>query len=190
MPLSKQGVVAKLAVFVSVTLLSAGTVVAAGLPDAAAPSRPDAQPQRDMPPPLPGARIEARLAYIKTALKLTDNQLPAWEPVADALRAQAKRRDAEIRARRAARNDSPAQGAPPAPIDPIARLEERQHSLAAEADDLARLLAVLKPFYATLTAEQKDDAAELLSFGPPAGGPGMPPPPGAGPIPPFAHDFP
>jgi hypothetical protein len=196
----------KLAVFVSVTLLSAGTVIAAGLPDAPPAPRDDAGPPHDMPEsPLPGARIEARLAFITTALKLTDKQLPAWGPVADALRAQAKRRDAEILALRGARNGSHAQGVPSGNVDPIARLEDRQHALAAEADDLARLLAVLKPFYATLTPEQKDDAEEVLSFGPPfgappfggppPGGPGMPfLPPHGGPMPPFPppfpHDFP
>jgi hypothetical protein len=180
----------KLGVFVSVTLLSAGTVVAAGLPDGPPAPLADAGRLHDRPePPLPGARIEARLAFITTALKLTDKQLPVWAPVADALRAQAKRRDAEILALRAARNDSHAQGVPSGNVDPIARLEDRQHALAAEADDLARLLAVLKPFYATLTAEQKDDAEELFPFGPPPGGPGMPPPHG-GMMPPFPHDFP
>ena len=180
----------KLGVFVSVTLLSAGTVIAAGLPDTAPAPRPDAGPPNFMPPrPLPGARIEARLAFITTALKLTDKQMAAWAPVADMLRAQVKRRDAEILALRAARNDSHAQGVPPATVDPIARLEERQRALVAEADDLARLVAVLKPLYATLTAEQRDDAEELFSFGPTPGGPGMPPPRG-GPMPPFPHEFP
>jgi hypothetical protein len=62
---------------------------------------PPAAPAADLTlppvPPLPGERIDAELAYTKTALKLTDGQMPAWERVADVLRAQATRRDDEIR---------------------------------------------------------------------------------------------
>ena len=40
---------------------------------------------------LPSERIEARLAYLKTALKITDAQLPQWEAFADTLRKHAKK---------------------------------------------------------------------------------------------------
>jgi len=181
--------ISRYSVFLSVVLLSAGAVVAAaGMPDA--PPPPD-RPGDDRPegPPLPGERIEAELAYIKTALKLTDRQLPAWETVADALRARAKRIDAEIGAHRAARNKT--QDGDVQAVDPITGLEDRQRSVAAEADDLARLLNVLKPFYAALTAEQREAAEELLPpgpFGPPMLGPPMPGPPMPCP-PPFAREF-
>ena len=141
--------------------------------------------------PLPGERIEADLAYLKTALKLTDNQIPAWEPVANVLRAQAKVRDAEIAARRAAMEK--AAGAPPA-SDLIAHLEDRQHKLAAEADDLAKLEAAVKPLYALLSPDQKKTADELLP--PPPRGqhvmiamPHFGGPPGPGMMPPGARAF-
>src|SRR5258705_197158 len=50
---------------------------------------------------LPSERVEARLAYIKTALKITDAQQPQWNTFADALRKQAAEGDKRIQAWRA-----------------------------------------------------------------------------------------
>ena len=193
---NKSMLISRYGVFLSVVLLSAGAVVAAaGVPDAPPPaglSEHDRPPMgRDFPaPPLPGERIEAELAYIKTALKLADRQIPGWEAVANALRAQAKRLDAEIAAHRAARNKTPEDDV--AMTDAVTRLRDRQHALAAEADDLAKLLEVFKPFYAALTADQREVAEDLLPIGRP--GPPMIGPPMMGPpmpcTPPFAHEFP
>ena len=108
-------------------------------------------------PPLPGAMIEAHLAFIKTALKLTDAQLPIWNGVADALREQAKRRDAQITARHS--------GMPPADLP--AALQDRQRLAVEEAEDLSKLLIALKPFYAMLSTEQKETADHLFPPGPP-----------------------
>lgn len=127
------------------------------------------------PPPLPGARIEADLAFLKTALKITDNQLAGWQPVADALRAQAKRRDAEVAAHRAA-TENPGPDGHRAPENLLDSLAEHQRLSAAEADDLAKLLTAVKPLYASLSADQKEVADELLPAGPPPHGPmGCPP---------------
>jgi hypothetical protein len=122
----------------------------------------------DMPaPPLPGAMIEAHLAFLKTALNVTDAQLPAWNGVADALRDQAKRRDAEITARRSA--------APP--TDLVAEMQDRLRSAVEDSDDLSKLLIALRPFYVMLSAEQKESADHLFPPGPPgafhAGPPGL-----------------
>jgi hypothetical protein len=126
----------------------------------------------DLPaPPLPGTLIEPQLAFIKTALKLTDAQLPAWDGVADVLREQAKRRDAEIAARRASEEK------PSLSEDLIVRLQDRQRHIVEEGDDLSKLLAALKPLYAMLNAEQKETAAHLFPPGPMAFGPFPPPPP-------------
>ena len=170
--------ISRYAVFLSIMLITAGSVVAAaggaeGPPsplDGPAPPPPWARHEQERP--LPGARIEAELAYIKTALKLTDRQMPAWQPVADTLRARALRMDAEIGARMAA-HDRPSKGEGGA-IDVMADLEEQQRALSTEADELAKLLAVVKPFYAVLTAEQRQDADEVLPLGPPRMWPQMP----------------
>jgi hypothetical protein len=124
--------------------------------------------------PPPGGMIEADLAYLKTALKLTDAQLPAWEPVAAALRAQAKRRDSDIAAHCAAlKADGTQQYNSPDGI--IARLEDRQRKVAAEAQDLAQLVAALKPLYALLSSDQRESADELFMAGPPRQTGPMPP---------------
>jgi hypothetical protein len=118
---------------------------------------------QDLPPPLPGAMIEARLAFLKTALKVTDAQTAAWNAVADVLREQAKRHDTEIAARRKARE------AATEPPDLPTILQDRQHMAVEESDDLSKLLAALKPFYGLLSAEQKETADHLF----PPGHPGM-----------------
>ncbi len=117
-------------------------------------------------PPLPGAMVEAHLAFMKTALKLTDAQLPTWNGVADVLREQAKRRDAEITALRA--SDKTATQLPDLPTV----LQDRQHMIVEEGEDLSKLLIALKPFYVMLSAEQKEIAGHL--FLPPHGKAGMP----------------
>ena len=118
--------------------------------------------------PLPGALIDAQLAFMKTALKLTDAQLPAWNAVADTLREQAKGRDAEITSHRTA-PETAAQ-----PDDLIAHLQERQHTAVLEADNLAELLIALKPLYVVLSDDQKEIAGHL--FPPGRRGDGPPPP--------------
>jgi hypothetical protein len=184
--------ISRYSVFLSAALLSAGAVVAAA-------GAPDGQPKgRDRPgwpspmgrerpgPPLPGERVEAELAYIKTALKLTDRQMPAWQAMAEVLRAGASHKDAEIAAHRAARTKAQDDGVQA--VDPIATLEDRQHALTVEAGDLAKLLEAFKPFYAVLTAEQRENAEDLLPMWldepPPMMGPPRPC------SPPFIHEFP
>src|SRR5215831_17005918 len=71
---------------------------------------PDRAAQRQRP--LPGERIDARLAYLKTALKITPAQEPQWNALADVLRRQARDRDADIQQRRAARQNQTSQAQP------------------------------------------------------------------------------
>jgi len=142
---------------------------------------PQPMPPQPMPPlpmpPLPGERIEAELAYMKTALKVTDAQAPGWERVADVLRAQAKRRDDEIRSRQSAQEKNGNSAQIVVKSDLIDRLEHLQQVKTAENDDLAKLLTVLKPFYATLNDQQKTIADEIVRPGPGGlhafGAPGM-----------------
>ena len=119
------------------------------------PEPPAREHAKDMP--LPGALIEAHLAFLKTALKVTDAQLPAWNGVADVMRDQAKRRDAELTARRSV---TP-------PTDLVAALQDRQRLAVEESDDLSKILIALKPFYVMLSAEQKETADHLFPPGPP-----------------------
>lgn len=146
------------------TLLSATLAAAAPLAlaqsTAAGPQpRHQAEPQHEeRASRMPGERVEARLAYLKTALKITEAQQTQWDAFANALRQQAQAMDARIRARRA----QTAEGRRDAP-NAIARLERQQQRLAAAAARVNEILQAAKPLYAALTAEQQKIADELLA---------------------------
>ena len=172
---------------ISIWLVAALTGILLGSPLFAAgadPAFPGPGPAAERPlPPLPSERIDAELAYLKTALKVTVAQAPQWNALAAALRDMAKQRDDKVLAMRA---EMVARSHPPA--DPIAQLERRQHDLAEEADALGKLLAAAKPLYASLDADQRRTADTLLlPIGLPHP-PGMPGP--MGPMPPLEHPFP
>lgn len=108
---------------------------------------------------LPGERVEARLAYIKTALKITDAQLPQWNAFADSLRKQAAERDQRIKKWRAQAGQRTERQQPTA----ISRLERRQQFHAAAVVSLNERLAVQRPLYAALSADQNQVADEVLA---------------------------
>ena len=103
--------------------------------------------------PLPSEMIEARLAYAKTALKITDAQSKQWDAVAAVLRKQAKDKDALITARRAYKDVN---------MSVVDRLQQRQKMMSQGAAGLAELLTVVQPLYATFSPEQKQVADDLL----------------------------
>src|SRR6185436_12900278 len=76
----------------------ANLTAAQGATEAPAVQR-QAQPQRAFR--MPSERIEARLAYMKTALKITSAQEAQWNTFANTLRTQAKDMDKRIQERRA-----------------------------------------------------------------------------------------
>jgi protein CpxP len=106
---------------------------------------------------LPGERIDARLAYLKTALKITPTQEPQWNTFAGLLRRQAAQMDGEIQARR----DTSA----PKPTTAIERLEQRQKYMQTAAARMDEMLTAAKPLYASFTDDQKKVADEFLSRG-------------------------
>ena len=105
-------------------------------------------------------RIDARLAYLKTALKITPAQETQWNALADVLRAHATTMDKDIQARRAARNDQPASSQRPTAIE---RLEQRQKVLSTAAARMDEVVAAAKPLYAAFSNDQKQTADELLN---------------------------
>jgi hypothetical protein len=118
--------------------------------------------------PLPGEMVEARLAYAKTALKITDAQSKQWNAVADVIRKQAKDRDAKIAAMRAKFEADKGHEAEPGPgheFDMIEGMERRQKMMTERAAALGELIAAAKPLYATLSDEQKQMANHLLMRG-------------------------
>jgi len=106
----------------------------------------------------PSERIEARLAYLRTALKITDAQQVQWNAFAETLRNHARSADQRMQEFRAQRE----QGTRERP-NAIARLEREQQRHAASAARINELLTVQRPLYLALSDEQKAIADELLA---------------------------
>lgn len=102
---------------------------------------------------LPSERVEARLAYIRTALKITDAQQAQWNAFAETLRNQAKVADQRMQELRAQRELPTA----------IARLEREQQRHVDAAKRISERLAVQQPLYAALSTEQKAVADKVLA---------------------------
>lgn len=107
----------------------------------------------------PVDRVEARLAYLKTALKITDAQQPQWNAFAEARRKQAREMNERMQARKSQMAERQ-QGVQPTAIQ---RLERRQAMLAAASSRLNETLAATKPLYAALSPEQQKIADEVLA---------------------------
>jgi len=107
----------------------------------------------------PGERVEARLAYLKTALKITPAQQPQWDKFADTLRQQANEQDKRIEDWRAQRGQDGDRQRPNA----IERLERREKFYTAALEDLRQRIAAAKPLYAVLTPEQQQIADEVFA---------------------------
>ena len=115
---------------------------------------------------LPSERVEARLAYLQTALKITDKQKPQWENFASTMRKQARESDKRVQERRTRM----AEHSKRQQLGAIERLERRQQMMAARAQRLNELIAIGKPLYAAFTPEQKQLADGLLTSGQGRGG--------------------
>ena len=105
----------------------------------------------------PTDRVEARLAYIKTALKITDAQTPQWNAYADQVRKNARDTEQRIQSFQSQRKEGRQR---PTVIE---RLERQQSFLSAAVTRLNELLAVEKPLYAVLAPEQQRVADEMLA---------------------------
>lgn len=139
------------------TLLSAGLALAAApalAQEAAAPAAKEPRAARQAGDRT--ERMEARIAQLKTTLKITDAQLPQWNAFADTLRKQARAGGERMKARQAS-----TQGAKPATA--IEQLERRKAALAAASARMDELLASARPLYAALSPEQQKIADGLLA---------------------------
>jgi len=98
--------------------------------------------------------VEGRLAFLKTELKITDAQVPLWNAVADAIRADAKTMGGMIQG---------TTGSAQAATLPD-RLAARERMMTARLEAaLRKFKAAADPFYAPLSDEQKKTADELLT---------------------------
>jgi hypothetical protein len=150
------------------TLLSVGLGAAAPLvvaqnaaPGAGAPQVRQAQPHEKRAFALPSERVEARLAYLKTALKITDAQRTQWDNFANVQRTHAKSMDQRFQARRAQMD----KGGQAKRFNAIERMELRQQRMTSSSQRLTELIAVAKPLYASFSPEQRQIADEVLARG-------------------------
>jgi hypothetical protein len=97
--------------------------------------------------------VEGRLAFLKTELKITDAQLPLWNAVADAIRANAKSMSEMMSG--AMMGSSHTATLPE-------KLALREKMMTAHLEALRRLKTAVDPLYAALSDEQKKTADELL----------------------------
>ena len=100
-------------------------------------------------------RVEGRIAFLRTELKITDAQSAAWNAFADALRANAKSLG-EVRA-----SMMPQAGAPQQSL--IDRVALQEKWLAARLDGTRAIKSALTNLVGTLSDDQKKTADELLA---------------------------
>jgi hypothetical protein len=103
-------------------------------------------------------RVEGRIAFLRTELKITDEQASAWNGFADALRANA-RKLAEVRASMMAKpGDAQAKAATMAE-----RLDQQEQWLLARLDGIRTMKSAFAKLNETLSDDQKKTATELLA---------------------------
>jgi predicted secreted Zn-dependent protease len=108
---------------------------------------------------MPSQMVEARLAYIKTALQITPAQTVQWNAFADVVRKHAKARDEKITEMRAKWEQHKDGDAKP---DLLTMMEHRQQMLTTASANMGDYIAALKPLYASLSDNQKEIAPEVL----------------------------
>ena len=112
---------------------------------------------------MPGERTEARLAYVKTALKITDAQASQWDAYVNVVRKHAQAADQRVQARRAGMEQAKAAGGERKRPTAIERLERRQQFFTRAVARSGELLTVQKPLYAALSPEQQRVADEVFA---------------------------
>jgi hypothetical protein len=155
-------------------IVSTGLTVGAPIPFAQSTTAPDTTAPQARPGPRaegmhrhhmqhaqvkPSERVEARLAYMRTALKITDAQQPQWEAFANVLRKQAEQMDEFHRTR----HTEGAQATQPRHVTAIERLERRQQMMTFASQRLTEVITAAKPLYAALSPEQQKIADDMLA---------------------------
>jgi len=117
----------------------------------------------------PTERVEARLAYIRTALKITDAEQPQWNSFADSMRQQAAAREKKMhewREKMTQKHKEMAQNSGKHEHRQMSVIERMERGQKMHADAIAQIsdrLAAVKPLYDSLSAEQKKVADVVLA---------------------------
>lgn len=139
-------------------LAVAATMLSITLPGAVALAETQAQGRSDVWSPELRARLhDGRLAMIRESLKLNDAQLKLWSPVEAQLRASFDARQKARAERREARERGP--GERPSLADRLDRMSQRMTDRAERAKALA---TAFRPFYASLSDDQKAVAGVVM----------------------------
>src|SRR5262245_53972913 len=99
--------------------------------------------------------VEGRIAFLRTELKITDAQQPAWNAFADALRTNAK----TLGALRSSMMSQPGAGSQSL----VDRLAIQEKWLAARLEGTRAMKSALTNLVATFSDDQKKGADELLA---------------------------
>ena len=105
-------------------------------------------------------RVEARLAYVRTALKITAAQQPQWDAYANVMRKHAAAMEQRMQERRATMEKGAGERNRPTLIE---RQERQRARMTTAVQYLDERLAVEKPLYAALSPEQQRVADEVLA---------------------------
>ena len=110
----------------------------------------------------PTERVEAKLAYLKAALKISDAQQAQWDAYAALVRKIAQDMEQRLKSRQSGEAGHPGHPGHQRPTA-IERLERAQTFHAEALTRLNQLLAVQKPLYAALSPEQQKVADVVLN---------------------------
>jgi hypothetical protein len=101
--------------------------------------------------PMMAGHADGRIAFLKAELKITDAQLPLWNAVAEAIRANAKSGMGMMDGMGMAQG-----GKVPD------RLAAREKMMAEQVDALRKFKSAVEPLYTALSEEQKKTADQIL----------------------------
>lgn len=102
------------------------------------------------------ARAEARIAYVKSALKITPAQQPAFDRYAQVIRDNAAATQKAFQDLRGSRGQNQTTSA-------IERVEQRAKMAQMRDQQQQQYLAAFRPLYASLSADQKKVADDLAA---------------------------
>jgi hypothetical protein len=98
-------------------------------------------------------RVEGRLAFIRAELKINEAQTPAWNALADVVRAAAKRHNERMKA--LFKGEAKAGTLPE-------RVAAQEQVLSVRLDEIKQIKGALNALYALLSEEQKNEADDIV----------------------------
>jgi hypothetical protein len=98
-------------------------------------------------------RVEGRLAFIKQELQITEAQMPAWNKLADDIRATAKSHNARMRA--LVSSEGKAKTLPE-------RLDAQEQLISARLEEIKQIKGSLNALYGQLSDAQKKEADDIV----------------------------